>query len=239
MDLFNIITNQKEYWLVDQIKKENVGSNDYQKQFSSILNDWIEERIGYLSLLMDENQEEWLMSKGFEKISSIVEYIRSLDSLPDIDEEMDYHSLSEGSMSDQEFRLLYDRCRTGTLNKNKQQSMDKVMHAIETELGPNWRKHCYYFTKSDSLLGICIPHIEMGTNDEGRLFYFGVTPEFRGQGTGVNIHKIALHLLKNHFSAKNYVGSTDTSNQPMIKIFEQNGCQLRDRKGIYRIEKEN
>ena len=77
---------------------------------------------------------------------------------------------------------------------------------------------------------------EMGTEDERRLVYFGVVPNLRGQGLGVNIHRISLVLLK-RFLANYYVGSTDVNNAYMIKIFEKNGCELRDWKGIYKIVK--
>ena len=39
------------------------------------------------------------------------------------------------------------------------------------------------------------------------------------------------------FQASYYVGSTDESNEYMIKTFKKNGCILRDKKGIYRIGK--
>ena len=47
-----------------------------------------------------------------------------------------------------------------------------------------WRSNCYTFFKENNLVGISIPHIEMGTNDEGRMFYFGIVPEMRGKGLG-------------------------------------------------------
>ena len=45
--------------------------------------------------------------------------------------------------------------------------------------------------------GISIPHIEQGTTDEGRMFYFGVVPEHGGKGYGKLFHTITLELL-NH-----------------------------------------
>ncbi|MFC7687044.1 hypothetical protein [Ureibacillus sp. GCM10028918] len=236
MNLFNIIKNKQEYWLVDQIKKNDIPKEAYLHQFTQILEEWDRLGIGYLSLLMDERFESWLLQRKFCKISSIVEYTRKLADLPEMDGQIVWHSLSEGLLDDREYGELYDLCRLESANKNKKLPMDQVMNSLKNELGPEWRQHCYYFTKDEALAGISIPHIEMGTEDEGRLFYFGVVPNLRGQGLGINIHKISLVLLKK-FLANYYVGSTDVNNSYMIKIFEKNGCELRDRKGIYRIVK--
>ena len=236
MNLFNIIKNNQEYWLVNQNKKDDVPKEAYLHQFTQILEEWDHMGIGYLSLLMDEHFESWLLQRKFCKISSIVEYTRILENLPEMSDKIAWHSLSEGLLDDREYGNLYDLCRSGSANKNIKQPMDQVINSLKNELGPEWRKHCYYFTNDEALVGISIPHIEMGTEDEGRLFYFGVVPNLRGQGLGVNIHKISLVLLKK-FLANYYVGSTDVNNSDMIKIFEKNGCELRDRKGIYKIVK--
>lgn len=234
MNLFNIIKNKQEYWLVDQINKEDVSTELYIHELTAILENWERLEIGYLSLLMDEQFENWLLERKFSKISSIVEYTRDLKELQSMDNQIVQHSLSEGLMDDQKYAELYELCRSGSANKNTKQPIAQVMSSLENELGPEWRKHCYYFLKDGAYAGISIPHIEMGTEDEGRLFYFGVVPAQRGQGIGAQIHQISMHLLK-HFHATYYVGSTDVNNANMIKIFEKNGCELRDKKGIYKI----
>ena len=101
-----------------------------------------------------------------------------------------------------------------------------------------WRTYCHIFWKDGEPIGLSIPHIEHGTKDEGRLFYFGVVPEWRGQGYGTIIHRMTFGILKK-IGAATYVGSTDENNHHMIRIFKANGCHLRDKKGIFRIEKKN
>ena len=234
MNIFNIIKNKQEYWLVDQINKEDISTESYIRGLTDILEEWSRLEIGYLSLLMDEQFESWLLEKKFHKISSIVEYTRKLEDLPLTNDQIVCHSLAEGLMDDQEYAELYELCRSGSANKNTKQPIAQVMSSLESELGPEWRKHCYYFLKEGGFAGISIPHIEMGTKEEGRLFYFGVVPELRGKGIGAQIHRVSMILLKK-FQATYYVGSTDVNNANMIKIFEKNGCELRDRKGIYKI----
>ncbi|KMJ57248.1 hypothetical protein AB685_17770 [Bacillus sp. LL01] len=234
MNLFNIIKNEQKYWLVDQIKMDDVPTELYLSQFADILKEWDRLEIGYLSLLMDEQYESWLLENKFGKVSCIVEYTRKLADLPIPEGELVWHSLAEGFLDDQRYGELYELCRSGSANKNIKQPIDEVMNSLKNELGPVWRQHCYYFLKDGALVGISIPHIEIGTEDEGRLFYFGVVPELRGRGLGVQIHQISMALLK-QFQAIYYVGSTDVNNANMIKIFEKNGCEHRDRKGIYKI----
>ena len=234
MNLFNIIKNKQEYWLVDQIKKEDVSTESYIRELTDILVNWSSLEIGYLSLLMDEQYESWLLERDFGKISSIVEYTRDLEGVQNTDNQMVSHSLAERLIDDHEYAKLYELCRSGSANKNTKQPIAQVMSSLENELGADWRKHCYYFLKDGAFAGISIPHIEMGTEAEGRLFYFGVVPALRGKGIGVQIHQISMQLLK-QFHATCYVGSTDVNNTNMIKIFEKNGCELRDRKGIYKV----
>lgn len=236
MDLFNTIKKDQEYWLVDQVKVEGVSEQEYVEGFGNLLGEWREKGIGYLSLLMDAIYEDWLLEQGFRKISTIVEYTRTLDEGFTEEPGIATESLEAGGMADSDFAELYERCRSGSANKNKLFTIEQVMESLENELGPEWRTHCYIFRKSDEPIGLSIPIIEQGTADEGRLFYFGIVPEWRGNGYGTVLHRITLSVLKG-IGAVTYVGSTDEANRHMIRIFEQNGCRLRDRKGIYRIER--
>ncbi|WP_144512720.1 GNAT family N-acetyltransferase [Bacillus sp. FJAT-22090] len=237
MQLFSLIKSERVYWLVDQVKVRGMSEEEYKDAFTEILKAYKEEQIGYLSLLMDESFEEWLLAKGFRKISSIVEYEKKLEDSMRLGSEFLFNSLAEGHMSDAEFAEAYELCRTGTVNKNIPQPIEQVMASLANELGDEWRSNCYYFFINDKLVGISIPHIEKGTQHEGRIFYFGIVPDMRGKGLGTKIHKLTLELMKNEIQASYYIGSTDISNNHMINIFTKNGCTLRNKKGIYRIEK--
>ncbi|TQR18898.1 GNAT family N-acetyltransferase [Psychrobacillus vulpis] len=236
MNLFNIIKNKKAFWLVDQVKIKGNSEEDYKEALTKILMEYKKGEIEYVSLLMEEAFENWLLDNGFRKISVIHEYVKTLDETYHVETNLTFHSLSEGLMTDLEFAEAYDLCRTGTANKNIPQPMEQVMTSLSSELGEAWRSNCYYFLKENELVGVSIPHIENGTKDEGRMFYFGIVPEMRGRGFGLEIHKITLELMKK-IQAHYYVGSTDESNEHMISIFVKNGCRLRDKKGIYRIGK--
>lgn len=235
MGIFNVIKNEKKYWLVDQVYQNDVEGAVYKQEFEQILADWERENVGYLSLLMSTEYHDWLLDLGLYKMSSIVEYTRGLSDLPAVDKDVHWHDLSEELITDEQFGELYVKCTNGTANKKAPQAKDPFFQSLEKELGSSWRKHCYYFIGDGAMIGIAIPHIEMGTKDEGRLFYFGVVPEWRGKGVGSQIHKLALRLLQK-LGANSYVGSTDSSNIHMIRILQSNGCVLKDQKGMYRIE---
>lgn len=236
MDLFNTVKKDREYWLVDQVKVEGVSELQYRDAFKRLLDGWQENEIGYLSLLMDAIHEEWLLDQDFYKVSAIVEYTRTLDEALAVESGISVEALADRGMADSDFSKFYERCRSGSANKNKLFTIEQVMESLENELGPDWRASCFIFQKSGEPIGLSIPIIEQGTVDEGRLFYFGVVPEFRGKGYGAAFHRISLKLLR-EIGAVTYVGSTDEANQHMIRIFELNGCRLRDRKGIYRIDR--
>ena len=237
MELYSVIKKEGEYWLVDQVKHIEVANTRYVQEFKNLLADWRESQCKYLSLLMDQKNEQWLLGQGFQKVSSIVEYTCSLNA--DFKEEAGIviESLSQSSMDDAGFANLYERCRSGSANKNNLFTMKQIMESLENELGNNWRSKCHIFKKDGQPIGISIPVIENGTDNEGRLFYFGVVPEMRGKGFGTIFHRLSLGLLKN-MNATYYVGSTDENNVHMFRIFERNGCVLRDKKGIYRINQE-
>ncbi|MBB4824712.1 RimJ/RimL family protein N-acetyltransferase [Sporosarcina luteola] len=236
MDLFSVIKKDKECWLVDQMKQDGVTEAAYLDAFRSLLEKWLEEEIGYLSLLMDPVYEKWLMDVGFRKVSTVVEYTRGLEEKVSLDPAIEAASLADSQMTDDEFADLYERCRSGSANKNNLFTITQVMESLENELGPKWRSHCFSFRQEGELIGLSIPIIEEGTTDEGRLFYFGTVPEVRGKGYGTAMHRISLDLLK-RLGAVTYVGSTDEANENMIRIFKRNGCTLRDRKGIYRLDR--
>lgn len=236
MSLFNVIKKDREYWLVDQINDLQKPNEEYIISFKALLDEWHAEKIGYLSLLMNPENEQWLLQHGFQKVSSIVEYTRKLDEKFMLPSNIQFYTLSEGSLSDSEFATLYENCRSGSANKNNLFTIDQIMESFVHELGSKWRDHCYIFTEEEQVVGISIPIIETGTTDEGRLFYFGVKPEKRGKGYGTVLHLCSLEIMKK-FGSTYYVGSTDENNEYMIRIFEKNNCLLRDKKGIYRIDR--
>ncbi|WP_456271964.1 GNAT family N-acetyltransferase [Bacillus sp. AK031] len=105
-------------------------------------------------------------------------------------------------------------------SQKEARTMLNALHE-EIELG----KFCMYNAVIEGEdAGVFLSHIEPFTRAEGRLFFFGVVPEFQGRGLAASMHRFALATLKLDLNAKSYIGVTDGGNQAMKKIFLQNGC---------------
>jgi RimJ/RimL family protein N-acetyltransferase len=85
---------------------------------------------------------------------------------------------------------------------------------------PTWWRVAYL---DDRPVGIVLPQEFDDREHEGSLFYVGVLPEFRGRGFGKILHAGGLAFLAQH-GVTDYIGSTDTRNHPMMRVFEANGC---------------
>lgn len=81
-----------------------------------------------------------------------------------------------------------------------------------------------YFVK-DEPAGVVFPHIEPNTDREGRMFWIGMYPKFKGKGLGKNLHQIGLYRLQKEFAARIYIGSTTKDNFAMRSIMASNRCK--------------
>jgi RimJ/RimL family protein N-acetyltransferase len=100
---------------------------------------------------------------------------------------------------------------------------NRMLDALYAEVEPN-KFRIYLIRKGGKDAGICIPHIEPNTKSEGRIFFLGTTPRFRGQGLASEIHLFAAASLRLDLKADSYIGVTNTDNWPMKKVFIRNGC---------------
>lgn len=101
---------------------------------------------------------------------------------------------------------------------------EKFMVGMKTELPLQAEKMYTVYKVHDEPAGIVLPHIEPNTDQEGRIFWIGIHPDFQGKGLGRNLHAIGLHRLQTEFKAKSYLGMTQADNVPMRKIMLANGC---------------
>lgn len=70
-------------------------------------------------------------------------------------------------------------------------------------------------------VGLILP--DLIDDESGTFTYMAILPEFRGKGFGNTLFVDGLKLFKS-IGATQYFDSTGITNQPMIKIFEKNGC---------------
>jgi len=82
------------------------------------------------------------------------------------------------------------------------------------------------------IVGVLLPQAFPDDGD-GTLLYVAVLPRFRGRGYGRALHATGLSMLKERGVPK-YIGSTDTRNTPMLRIFEENGCPRTSKQFFFR-----
>jgi RimJ/RimL family protein N-acetyltransferase len=83
------------------------------------------------------------------------------------------------------------------------------------------------------VVGVVLPQEFADADAEGTLFYVAILPSFRGRGYGRALHAAGLSMLKDRGLTK-YIGSTDTRNEPMLRVFEANGCPQTSTQFFYR-----
>ncbi|EWG11016.1 GNAT family N-acetyltransferase [Cytobacillus firmus] len=98
------------------------------------------------------------------------------------------------------------------------------LKSIEAELPEQADKMFTVYTVNSEPAGAVFPHLEPDRDREGRMFWIGIHPDFKGKGYGKNLHLIGLHRLQYDFKAEKYLGATRADNAAMRKIMEANGC---------------
>jgi len=100
--------------------------------------------------------------------------------------------------------------------------LDELIEFAGTLYNPN--KWLVAFMNGNPI-GYVFPQRYWDKPEEGSIFDIAVLPESQGRGYGKILHAKGLELLA-EMGAKEYVGSTDVENIPMIAIFLANGCKL-------------
>jgi RimJ/RimL family protein N-acetyltransferase len=157
--------------------------------------------------------ERILKEKGFQKVKEREVFARSLKDIIEFPE-TPFTFIPENESS-------AIRCLSSILGSQKEAGF--ILKALHEEIDQG--KYCIYTAMMDGKdAGVVLSHIEPFTVKEGRLFYFGVTPEFQGKGLAALLHRFALASLRMDLNAETYIGVTDGGNQAMKQVFLRNGC---------------
>jgi ribosomal protein S18 acetylase RimI-like enzyme len=101
---------------------------------------------------------------------------------------------------------------------------EKFLMSMKTELPLLVQRMFTIYKVENEPVGVVFPHLEPDKDKEGRIFWKGIHPKFRGKGLGRHLHLIGLYRLQYEFNAKSYLGATQTNNNPMRKIMKYNRC---------------
>jgi hypothetical protein len=137
-------------------------------------------------------------------------------------------------VSTEQFKQVWKKVMECSLNSSSYLNMDEQMKSVEKELGSTYKDTCNIAFEEGRIIGVVMPHIEPGTIEEGRIFYFGLVPEERGKGRSADLYLQGLYLLKERFGAVYSVGATSVKNIPMQKVFEKHNCQVTDQVKVYK-----
>ncbi|MCA1054046.1 GNAT family N-acetyltransferase [Rossellomorea aquimaris] len=177
--------------------------------------------------------EQLLKDGGFSLHDEMVIVMKELHDMKEVaSTRFDFKNLEQ--VSTQEFTKVWEKAMQESLNASSSLNIDEHMLSVQKELGDGYRKSCLIAYEDGIPIGIVMPHIEPGTEHEGRLFYFGLIPEERGKLKSTPLHQQALELLKTDFKANYYIGQTSHNNLPMLKTFERNGCRILERNKVYK-----
>ncbi|PFK43244.1 GNAT family N-acetyltransferase [Bacillus cereus] len=211
---------------------------NYKEQIKSFVEVCANWNVKRASILLDKNFSSFIPSTkvlrefGFQLYAAKIEVFRNLSDIVESEKKYSFRSIDKGGLSEEEFKLLWGRCMSGSDNQSSVLNIDEHFYAIQAELGEGWEKSCIAFYERNQPVGISIPHMEPGTKEEGRLFYFGLLPEERGKGISAHIHRQSLHILRG-MGATYYIGSTHVTNKKMQKVFLKNGCSIKTETELY------
>ncbi len=119
------------------------------------------------------------------------------------------------------------------VGENPEDDFNELIEGAGNKFKPELWKIAYL---NNQPIGVFLPQEFADIAQAGTLFYIGVIPEFRGKGFGKILHAEGLSILANN-NIHTYKGSTDIANKPMLKIFEQNNCNLKLTQYFYKPEK--
>lgn len=180
----------------------------------------------------------YIKDLGFKHHDEVYFVRCELDELDPIDtERLSFEMISLRDGEEGVFKETWRRAMEGSLNAPQSLNMDEQMKSVKKELGQGYVDTCLTAYENGTPIGVVMPHIEPGTKDEGRIFYFGLVPEERGKNKSAPLYKEGLHLLQSIFHATYSVGATSVHNKPMLKVFEKCGCAVTERVGIYKYSK--
>lgn len=229
---FKVLDGTPQYIGIEEIERADFDHNNWKDKINTLNDFAIQNKLSRISALINRSSEHYLLlsqmliNLGFEKYTSKVEVVRDLNDINNNIKGYDWQSLSDYNISEDEFKKIWEKCMYASENSPTSLTMDEHLNSVKNEIGENWSKSCNVIYLEDNPIGISIPHIERGTVDEGRLFYFEILPEERGKGHSVSIHYQSMNLLK-ELGATYYIGITHETNKKMQKVFLKNGCSIR------------
>jgi Acetyltransferase (GNAT) family len=236
-----ILDGTPNYFVIEDIGQVS-STRHFEKLLQEAMEYVTEKGIQSVSIVLNEKEVEntdyldILEAFDFGQQETQYFYKRDLSSFKEPREIESFEIKSIEQITADLFIEVWQESMKGSLNVSSTLSVEKEFMGMKSELGSDYAKSCLIAFYEKKPIGITMPHIEPGTVDEGRLFYFGLLPGYRRNGWGSTLHKQSLHILKN-MGAAYYIGATGHKNIPMQHIFQAKGCQMFEQKFTYRLKR--
>ncbi|GGI18055.1 GNAT family N-acetyltransferase [Gottfriedia solisilvae] len=233
---FKIVKCATEYVNIEE--KDSINEENLVNELKTLINQSINTQVKRIGVFINKASNQYLscsrmlIELGFDLYTSKVEVYRSLNDICGTCVDYEWHSIGDKLLSEVEFKVLWKRCMEGSLNRKSSLSIEEQLNSVKTLLGSNWYKSCIVIYEGCKPIGITIPHLEPGTKEEGRLFFFGLLPDERGKGRSAQLHYQALCILK-QMGATFYKGSTHETNIKMQNVFYKNNCSIKSHTESY------
>ncbi|MDQ0268308.1 GNAT family N-acetyltransferase [Cytobacillus purgationiresistens] len=234
----NLLNGLPTYIFIEE-KDDGLNHLLFSSRMGSVLSLAKEQELVRIGVLLIKNNDldyiekrRELIKLGFHLFSTNVTVKRNLGNADFEPSNLVWKTIAKDEITVMEFQSLWERC------KNPGMKIDAQMQSVKSELGHGWEKYCMAAFDKEVPIGISIPHIEPGTEDEGRLFYFGILPEQRGKGFAAKMHADSLQSLIS-IGASYYIGSTAEENTTMVRVFLRNGCLLNETTEVFYLYLKN
>lgn len=188
------------------------------------------DRVLLVTKTADLVERDWLEQRGYRLRAETVKYFFDLANLQDEDFPFQW---DESKRIVSEVESVWAEILGQTNTSASVVSAKRQVKNLQSELGEAYTKSLCVVKEGDEALGLLLPHEEPSRLQQGRLFYFGLLPQYRGKGMAATVHRYGLHLLRERFGADYYIGSTEVKNLPMRTVFQKNGCLLLGTEQLY------
>lgn len=205
-----------EKWL--ELYNQSVSYARY-KGASQLMHRLIEERdYAVISTLLPQLH--------FVKKSNRIEFRRLLDALPDdIGTPFDWKDAkSLGWSHEQIAALLQQVAQDDPAHDPAEDPIDFIQDWLTDSVLTCGLDLIWVGYMHDKPVALVVAQINPKSG-WSRISYMGLVPEYRGQGLGKWIHRKGFASLKQQGGIL-YHGGTAAENAPMLKLFEQHGCQV-------------
>jgi hypothetical protein len=183
--------------------------------------------------ITEENTEtdSWLKKLNFQVYRTKLLYKKDLTENVQTNSKLNYKSIAEVSLPTflKTFEeVVQDDEERGTQTE-KEYFVSIQALAEEKYDEKNWD----LVFEEEKPIGVLMPQVFPDAENEGTMFYLGLTKENRGKGYGKEIHVEGLNRLYKR-GVTDYIGSTLKSNVSMNKVFEANKCELETTQNFYK-----